>query len=103
MPTMKAKLLAHRKERNEDGHITELKAWIVPATEHTPHGLKYSVVYIVNGVRIIGYDNERGKGDHRHFAGVETPYAFISMAQLVKDFNADVTHYLEGDDNESDI
>jgi hypothetical protein len=60
---MKAKLLAHRKERNTDGHITELKAWIVPVAEHTSHGLKYSVVYIVNGVRVIGYDNERGKGD----------------------------------------
>lgn len=47
--------------------------------------------------------NERGKGDHRHFAGVEKPYAFISMAQLVKDFNADVTRYLEGDDNENDF
>ena len=31
------------------------------------------------------------------------PYAFISMAQLVKDFNADATRYLEGDDNESDL
>ena len=103
MPTMKARLLVHRKERNKDGHITELKAWIVSATEHTPHGLKYSVVYIVNGVRVIGYDNERGKGDHRHLAGVEKQYSFISMAQLVIDFNADVIRYLEGDDNESDL
>ena len=103
MPIIKATLLAHRKERNEDGHITELKAWIVPKTENTPYGVKYSVVYIVNGVRIIGYDNERGKGDHRHFAGVERPYAFISMVQLVADFNTDVTRYLEGDDNESDL
>ncbi len=76
MPIMRAKLLVNRKERNEDGHITELKAWIVPVTEHTPHGLKYSVAYIVNSVRVIGYDNERGKGDHRHLAGVEKPYAF---------------------------
>ena len=103
IPIMKAKLLAHRKVRNADGHITELKAWVVPVTEHTPHGLKYSAVYIVNGVRVIGYGNERGKGDHRHFAGVEKQYAFISMARLVSDFNADVTRYLEGDDNESDI
>ncbi len=103
MPTIKARLLAHRKERNVDGHITELKAWIVPATEHTPHGLKYSVVYIVNGVRVIGYDNECGKGDHRHFAGVEKPYIFISMEQLLTEFNADIARYLEGDDNESDV
>ena len=100
---MKAKLLVHRKERNEYGHITELKAWIVPGTEHTPHGIKYSVVYIVNGVRVIGYDNERGKGDHRHFAGVEKLYSFISMEQLMRDFDADVIRYLEGDDNESDL
>jgi hypothetical protein len=90
---MKAKLLAHRKERNEDG----------TSRSYTPHGLKYSVVYIVNGIRVIGYDNERGKGDHRHFASVEKPYAFINMAQLVRDFNADIIRYLEGDDNESDL
>ncbi|HIJ87072.1 MAG TPA: hypothetical protein HPP97_05225 [Desulfuromonadales bacterium] len=103
MPTIKAKLLIHRKERNAEGHITELKAWIVPVTEHTPNGLKYSVVYIVNGIRVVGYDNERGKVDHRHFAGVETPYTFINMAQLIAEINADVTRYLEGDDNESDL
>ena len=103
MPNIKARLLVHRKERDAEGHITELKAWIVPVTEHTPHGLKYSAVYIVHGVRVIGYDNERGKGDHRHFAGVEKPYTFTSMEQLVVDFNADVTRYLGGDDNESDL
>jgi len=74
----------------------------VPVTEQT-YGLKYSAVYIVNGVRVIGYDNECGKGDQRHFAGIEKPYTFISMAHLVTDFNADVTRYLEGDDNESDL
>jgi len=103
MPNIKAQLLTHRKERSDDGHITELKAWIVPVSEHTPHGLKYSAVYIINGVRVIGCDNERGKGDHRHYAGVETPYIFVNMAQLVFDFMADVSSYLQGDDNESNI
>lgn len=93
-------MLTHKKERNADGHITELKAWIVPVTDHAPHGLKYSAVYIVNGIRVIGYDNERGKGDHRHYAGVEKPYVFTSMAQLVTDFKADVVRYLAGDDDE---
>lgn len=58
---MKAKLLTHRKERDADGNVMELKAWIVPITEHTPHGLKYSAVYIVNGVRVIGYDTSEAK------------------------------------------
>jgi hypothetical protein len=42
------------------------------------------------GVRDVGYDNERGKGDHRHFQGIETAYRFISVEQLVSDFWSDV-------------
>jgi hypothetical protein len=26
------------------------------------------------GIREVGYDNERGKGDHRHFEGTEKAY-----------------------------
>ena len=42
------------------------------------------------GVREAGYDNGRGKGDHRHFQGAETAYAFTSVEQLVADFWSDV-------------
>jgi hypothetical protein len=97
MPTIKAKLLTHKKERNADGHITEIKIWIVPVSEHTPHGVKYSFVYIVNGIRIIGYDNERGKGDHRHIGGKEYPYYFVTPSQLLADFEADIEAYQKGD------
>jgi hypothetical protein len=38
----------------------------------------------------VGYDNERGKGDHKHVAGIESAYAFVSLAQLLDDFRADV-------------
>jgi len=39
---------------------------------------------------VIGYDNERGKGDHRHLDGIETPYKFVSIDQLIDDFIEDV-------------
>jgi Family of unknown function (DUF6516) len=97
MPNIKAKLLVHRKERNEDGHITEIRIWSVPVTEHTLFGLKYSFVYIVNGVRVIGYDNERGKGDHRHNCGREFPYEFRSPSQLMSDFEDDIAAWREGE------
>jgi len=42
------------------------------------------------GTREVGYDNERGKGDHRHFMGTETIYEFSSLTQLIEDFWADV-------------
>ncbi|HDO34213.1 MAG TPA: hypothetical protein ENH08_03730 [Chromatiales bacterium] len=39
-------------------------------------GLKYSLFDGRPGVRAVGYDNERGQGDHRHSRGAETAYAF---------------------------
>jgi hypothetical protein len=32
------------------------------------------------GLREVGNDNERGKGDHRHFQGTETPYTFSTWS-----------------------
>jgi hypothetical protein len=54
------------------------------------HDLKYSLFYGRPGLREVGYDNERGKGDHRHFQGIETPYLFSSVEQLMADFWSDV-------------
>jgi hypothetical protein len=59
----------------------------VPPTEH---GYKYRAVYVVDGVRIVGFDNERGKGDHCHIDGKELPYAFTGVDQLLEDFIAAV-------------
>jgi hypothetical protein len=47
-------------------------------------------VYVVDGVRMVGFDNERGKGDHCHLDGVEVPYAFTGVDQLIEDFIAAV-------------
>ena len=56
----------------------------------TTHGLKYSLFYGRSGVRVVGYDNERGKGDHRHYRGRESAYRFVSIEKLLADFRADV-------------
>jgi len=71
-----------------------MKLWSVPVTKHTPYGVKYSLVYIVNGERVVGYDNERGKGDHKHIAGVQSPYVFVDVDVLVEDFTNDVEEFL---------
>jgi len=57
------------------------------------HGYKYRLVYIVNGVRVLGYDNERGKGDHRHLDGTQSPYTFTTPTQLLADFRHDVERW----------
>jgi hypothetical protein len=88
---MKAELLFHQRIDYDDGGIVEMILWRVPSpVPPTTHGLKYSLFYGRAGVREVGYDNERGKGDHRHFQGVESTYAFSTVEQMVADFWADV-------------
>lgn len=88
---MKAELILSAKEIISESELTEIVVWSIPTpVESSDHHFKYSLVYIVNGVRIVGFDNERGKGDHCHLNGVEHRYQFISMDQLVDDFFSEV-------------
>jgi hypothetical protein len=87
----KAERLFQQRIDYDDGAIVEMALWRVPAAvAPSSHDLKYSLFYGRPGVREVGYDNERGKGDHRHFRGVETAYVFTSVDQLMDDFWADV-------------
>jgi hypothetical protein len=42
------------------------------------------------GSRLVGYDNERGKGDHRHIENREEAYLFTTPEALVEAFLSDV-------------
>jgi hypothetical protein len=61
------------------------------------HDLKYSLFYGRAGTREVGYDNERGKGDHRHFQETEMTYRFRTVERLMADFWFDV-RTLRGDE-----
>lgn len=88
---MKAELITRFKSVAEDGGVTELVVWRVPQpVSPSGHGYKYRAVYVVDGVRVIGFDNERGKGDHCHLHGRELPYNFTTVDALVEDFIAAV-------------
>jgi len=88
---MKAELLFHHRIAYDDGMIVEMLLWRVPSpVPPSIHSLKYSLFYGGPGVRSVGYDNERGKGDHRHFQGVESVYLFSTVEQLISDFWSDV-------------
>ncbi len=88
---MKARLAFHDKQVLADGSIVEMKIWELPeSTAGSKHRLKYSLFYGMPGRRLVGYDNERGKGDHRHIQGKEDAYAFSTPEQLIEDFLADV-------------
>ena len=92
---VRGRLVLHEKITDELGNTVEMKIWQVPVSEEKPHGYKYSLVYIIEGERVIGYDNAEGKGDHRHFKGKESTYPFRGLRRLVRDFEADVESYKE--------
>lgn len=88
---MKARRLFAKKERLPDGSIVEMVIWRLPEPDtERPRGFKYRLYYGKEGKRLVGYDNERGKGDHRHIGDQEFPYTFVSERQLIADFLADV-------------
>lgn len=88
---MQAELLLRRKRYYDDGAISEVVLWRVPQpVPGSTHRLKYRLFYGYPGRRAVAYDNERGKGDHRHIDDHEEPYQFESVEKLIADFLADV-------------
>ena len=88
---MKAARIFYDKALLPDGAVVEMTIWQLPrATLERPHGLKYSLFYGGQDDRIVGYDNESGKGDHKHIRDVQTRYKFVNVEAMVTDFLADV-------------
>jgi hypothetical protein len=87
----KASLFYHARRDYPDGTIIQIRIWKIPETnDERPHGFKYSLFFGRPGERLVGYDNERGKGDHKHIKGFEYPYSFSSIDQLFADFRRDI-------------
>jgi hypothetical protein len=55
-----------------------------------------------NGKGIVRYDNETGKGDHRHVLNREYSYRFVSVKKLRLDFKSDVRCHGGNDDEKAD-
>ena len=88
---MKARLLYEFKQCYDDGAIVEMVLWEVPrSVPGSSHRYKYRLYYGFPGRRVVGYDNEPGKGDHRHVGAREASYDFVSIDRLIEDFMADV-------------
>ena len=86
-----SELITRFKDVTEDGGVIELVVWRVSRpVPPTRHGYKYRAAYSIGGVRIVGFDNERGKGDHCHLHGRELPYTFTTVDTLVEHFIAAV-------------
>ncbi|PSJ56527.1 toxin-antitoxin system TumE family protein [Kumtagia ephedrae] len=88
---MAARLIVRERVVYPDGDIVEMVVWMLPEpVPPTTHGFKYRLVYIREGQRVLACDNERGKGDHRHFRGEESAIRFLSIEALLEAFVAEV-------------
>ena len=89
---VKAKLIYRSKLIYPDGATREMVIWQLPEkTSDRPHGLKYRLYYgDSKGNCLVRYDNETGKGDHKHYKNREEPYNFHSVEKLVADFQRDI-------------
>ena len=88
---MKAKRLVREKVAYSASDLVEMVVWQVPApVPPSLHDFKYRLVYIVDGERVLGYDNQRGKGDHKHLLGIESQLHFVSIDDLLQQFVTEV-------------
>lgn len=91
---MKAVLLLRTRIALSEAAFAELVLWQVPTpVAGSRHGYKYRLAYVVDGVCVVRYDNEVGKGDHRHIDGTERLYAFKTPAKLIADFQRDIARW----------
>ena len=74
--------------------FAELVLWRVPTpVRGSSHDFKYRLAYVVEQVCVVRFDNEAGKGDHRHFGEKENSYTFQGVDRLIADFQRDIARW----------
>lgn len=92
---MKAKSLLRTKRYVSETAFIDMKVWQVPrSVAGSQHMFKYSLALVSNDVCVLRYDNEAGKGDHKHIGSSEVPYLFNGLDALQRDFWKDVERWL---------
>lgn len=91
---MKARLLNRSRQDLGEGLTAHVRLWLLPApVPGSAHRFKYSFAFVCDEVCAVRYDNERGKGDHRHFGQEEFDHDFIDIRTLDRDFWRDVREW----------
>lgn len=86
-------MLNERHVLSEDAFV-EMVVWrLALPVAGSHHGFKYRIALVVKGHCVLRYDNEQGKGDHKHMGGYEIPYIFTTPQALLNDFWNDVDNW----------
>jgi len=86
-------ILDDRYPQGDDAFVAVRVFGVPSEVPGSTHDLKYSLAYVVDGVCVLRFDNEAGKGDneagkgdHVHRGEAESPYLFTSLEQILADF-----------------
>jgi len=91
---MNARLLLNERHTISETSFVEMVVWQLPSSvSGSGHSFKYRLAFVVEGICVLRYDNEAGKGDHKHKGEEETPYEFITPQLLLKDFWNEVDNW----------
>jgi len=83
-------MLNERHILSENAFV-EMVIWLLTKPlPQSKHSYKYRLALVVNNNCVIRYDNEAGKGDHKHIGDMEMSYEFKSPQALIEDFWKDV-------------
>jgi hypothetical protein len=96
MSNMPAGLPLDERHVLSESAFIELVVWRVPApVRGSSHKFRYRLALVVDGECVLRYDNEAGKGDHRHVHDREQEYRLKDAEQLLADFWKDVEEMLQ--------
>jgi len=95
MPNMSSELLLDERHVLSEAVFAELVIWRVPApVRGSAQEFRYRLALVVDGKCVLRYDNEAGKGDHKHVGDAQQRYRFKDAEQLLVDFWTDVDEVL---------
>ena len=94
MANMRAVELLRTRIAFSETAFAELMLWRLPEpVTGSAHEFNYRLAYVVDRVCVVRYDNEAGKGDHRHFGEKESNYTFHTPEKLLADFERDIERW----------
>jgi hypothetical protein len=86
------RLLLRERHILSENAFAELVIWQLPqAVAGSLHQFKYRLAFVVDEICVLRFDNEAGKGDHKHIGNKQAAYTFVSLPQLLDDFWQEVT------------
>ena len=91
---MRAELIFDERIDLSDAMFVEIVVWKVPQpVRGSSHPYKYRLALVVQNECVLRYDNEAGKGDHKHVGSQEEPIVFVDVQTLRRAFFVDVDRW----------